>query len=149
MYEPGVLLNLLITTICENNNLFPPSFFVSISFIHYPCYFPSLFIFVSIPLWESQKNPIIVKLTGKSFNIWYIFKVWWFTSLLQCVSVTDFFNGNSFESPTNIMCSKVIWKLFYLPKVILKLQLHGNYKLPCYIISTIKETLVAAKLSGL
>ena len=148
-YEPGFLLNLLITTICENSNLFPPSLFVSISFIPYPCYFAFLFIFVSIPLWESQENPVIVKLPGKSFNIWYIFKVRWFTSLLQCVSVTDFFSRNSFESPTNNMCCKVILKFFYLPKVILELHLGGNYKSLCYIISTIKETLVPAKLSGL
>ena len=32
-------------------------------------------------------KPIIVKLTGESFKVWQIFKVQWFASLLQCVSV--------------------------------------------------------------
>ena len=42
------------------------------------------------PLRVSGK-PNIVKLTAESFKFWYIFEVQWFTSLLQFVSVTDFY----------------------------------------------------------
>ena len=74
------------------------------------------------PLGVSGKF-IIVKMTGESFKIWHIFKAWLFTSLLQCVSVIDFFNKNLFETPANYMCSKAISNLLYIPKFILKLHL--------------------------
>ena len=67
----------------------------------YPCLNPPLRV---------SGNTIIVKLTGKSFKIWYSFEVQFFASLLQCVSVTYFFTRNLFES--NNMCFKVILKLF-------------------------------------
>ena len=79
----------------------------------YPCF--NLLLRVS-------GKAIIVKLPGESLKIWYIFKVQWFTSLLQCVLVRDFFSRYLFESPTSNMSSKVILKLFYLPQVILKLH---------------------------
>ena len=76
----------------------------------YPCLNP--------PLRVSGK-PILVKLTGEKFKIWYIFKIQWFTSPLKWVSIADFFNRNLFESPTNNKGPNAILKLFYLPKVIL------------------------------
>ena len=80
---------------------------------------------LSLPLRVSGK-PIIIKLTDENLKIWYIFEVQWFKSLLQCASVTDFFNGTLFESPANNMCSKFIFNLFCIPKVILKLHLDGK-----------------------
>ena len=74
------------------------------------------------PLGVSGKL-IIVKMTGESFKIWHIFEVRLFTSLLQCVSVIDFFNKNLFETPANYMCSRAILNLLYIPKFILKLHL--------------------------
>lgn len=47
-------------------------------------------------------------------------------SLLLCISVADFFNRNLFESPTNNMPNKIILKISYLPKFILKLHLDDN-----------------------
>ena len=67
------------------------------------------------------------------------------TSPFQSVSLTDFFNKNVFESPTNKMCSKVIKIIYYLPKVVLKLRLMVNYKTLWYIIYTMKEALVKKK----
>ena len=84
-----------------------------------------LFPCFSLPLRVSGK-PIIIKLTGEGFRIWYVLEVQWFTSLLQCVSVTDFFNRTLSESISNTIRFKVILKLFYLPKVILKLHLDGK-----------------------
>ena len=78
-----------------------------------------------LPLRVSGKA-IIINLTGENFSICCIFEVLWFTSLLQCVSVMDFFNRNLFGSPTYYMCSKVILDLFYIPKVISKLYLDGK-----------------------
>ena len=98
-YESGFLVNLLITMIWENNHV-SPSFFACTSSIPYPCCFPSLSIPVSIPIWESQES--------LSLSSWLV-KI---TSPFQCVSVTDFFNRNLFQSRTNNMCFKLILKLF-------------------------------------
>ena len=48
-----------------------------------------------------------------------------FNGLQVCYSVFDE-KISSTESPANNMCSKVILKFFYLPKVILKLHLDGK-----------------------
>ena len=77
------------------------------------------------PLRVSGK-PIITKLAGENFKIWYIFEVQWFTSLLQCISVTDFFHINLFESPTSYINFRVILNLFHISKIILKLHLDGK-----------------------
>ena len=86
----------------------------------------SLSMLFSLPLYPCLNhplrvsgNPIIVKLTGESFKIWYIFEVQWFTVLRQCVSVRDFFNRSLFESPTSYMGLKVILVLFFLTRVTL------------------------------
>ena len=116
-HESGFLVYLLITTIWVSDH-FLPSFLASSS-VPYPCS-------IHPPL-KFSVNAIIVKLIGGSFSkIWYIFEVQSFTSLLQCVSVVDFFKSNLFESSTNYMCFKVILNFFYIPKVILKLHLDGN-----------------------
>ena len=94
----------------------------------YPCLSP--------PLRVSGK-PIIVKLTGEKFKICYIFKIQWFTSLLQCVSIVNFFNRNLFESPTNNKGPNAILKLFRLPKVILSYIWMANSKSLWYIISAV------------
>ena len=79
------------------------------------------------PLRVSGK-PIITKLAGENFKIWYIFEVQWFTSLVQCISVTDFFHIYLFESPTSYINFRVILNLFRISKVILKLHLHSYKK---------------------
>ena len=108
-YESGFLVNLLITTIWVKDH-FLPSFLASSS-IRCPCS-------IHPPL-KFSVSSIIVNLIGGSFsNIWYIFEVQWFTSLLQCVSVADFFKSNLFESPTNYMCFKVISNFFIYQRLI-------------------------------
>ena len=47
-------------------------------------------------------------------------------SLLQCISVTDFFKINLFESATSYTNSTVILNLLHIPKVILKLHLYDK-----------------------
>ena len=94
-YESGFLINLLITTIWENSHL-SPSFFDYTSSIPYPCYFPFLFIPVSILLWNSPESLSLSSWLVRVLRFGKFCKVWWFTSLLQCVSVTDFLNRVSY-----------------------------------------------------
>ena len=115
-FQSGFLINLLITAIGQKLPLIIPFCL----FLHY---IPML----HRPLRVSGK-PIITKLAGENFKISYIFEVKWFTSLLQCISVTDFFHINLFESPTSYINFRVILNLFRISKVILKLHLHSYKK---------------------
>ena len=111
-FESGFLINLLITAIGQKS----PLIILFCLLLHYvPMLHP--------PLRVSGK-PIITKLAGENFKIWYIFEVQWFTSLLQCISETYFFNINLFESRTSYINVRVILNLFHFSKVILKLHLH-------------------------
>ena len=136
-FESGFLINLVITAIGQKS----PLIILFCLLLHYvPMLHP--------PLRVSGK-PIITKLAGENFKIWYIFEVQWFTSLVQCISVTDFFHIYLFESPTSHINFRVILNLFHFSKIILKLHLHGKLKSLWYINSTIKKRLVTAKLCDL
>ena len=113
-FESGFLIHLLITAIGKKS----PLIILFCLLLHYvPMLHP--------PLRVSGK-PIITKLAGENFKIWYIFEVQWFTSLVQCISVTDFFHIYLFESPTSYINFRVILNLFHISKIILKLHLHGK-----------------------
>ena len=113
-FESRFFLNLLITAIGQKLPLIIPF-----------CLLPHFIPMLHPPLTVSGK-PMITKLSGEIFKIWYIFEVQWFTSLLQCISVTDLFHINLFESPTSYINFRVILNLFRISKVILKLNLHSK-----------------------
>ena len=85
----------------------------------------------------SDQEPLKLELRTLPWSyveLWYEHKpfthCWadWWRLQFQCVSVTDFFNRNLFESATNNMCSKVILRLFTKRffKVIFRLYLDGK-----------------------
>ena len=119
-YESGHLVNLLITTNWENNNL-SPSLLVSTSSIPCSRYFTSLII------------PVSISLSGKMGEGWKVLGFCKFLRSGVCKSVTVCFINRFLQKKFTVYfkqpvqkCSKVILKLFYLPKVILKLHLDGR-----------------------
>ena len=113
-FETGFLINLLITAIGQSS----PLTILFCLLLHYVS-------MLHPPLRVSGK-PIITKLAGENFNIWYIFEVQWFASLVQCISVTYFFHIYLFESPTSYINFRFVLNLFHISKIILKLHLHGK-----------------------